>query len=240
MIHIFPSEALFDRASALRIAGQIAEKPDSLIGLSTGRTTGAMHRLVVQICREQAIDTSRICFFGVDEVVGIPPDNPAACAAMLRTEIIGPMGIPDRRFLMLPTCSDDFPAACRAFRAALDRRGGIDLLVLGLGENGHLGFNQPGTPADSRTQHAAIDPDSETRIRARAMLPPDAPLGGITLGLADILEARSLMLVAKGSGKAEIVRKMLLGRVTEAVPASLLRHRPDCDYYFDTQAAAKL
>ena len=159
---------------------------------------------------------------------------------MLRREIIGPLGLGESQFLMLPTASDDFPGACFAFREELARRGGVDLLVLGLGENGHLGFNQPGSPFDGRARLSEMDPALEARIRRETDTPDDVFLGGVTLGIADIMEARSLLLAAKGPAKAEIVHAMLKGPVTEAVPASILQRHPHCDFLFDTQAAALL
>ncbi|MBQ3907892.1 MAG: 6-phosphogluconolactonase, partial [Bacteroidaceae bacterium] len=145
-ITVEPDEERFDRAAAERIVNQILQKPDSVIGLSTGRTTGNMHRRVAAMWERERFDVSRTTFFGLDEVVGVPREYSGACYTMLRTELVEALGIPAERFLMLPTASDDFPAACRRFTETLASRGGIDLLMLGLGENGHLGFNQPGTP----------------------------------------------------------------------------------------------
>ena len=240
MYTIICGEPQFDRTAADRILAMMREKPDAVIGLSTGRTTGNMHRLVAEGWKADPFDISRITFFGLDEVTGVSPFYAGACVAMLRNEIIGPLGIDDDHFLMLPTRSDDFPAACRHFKAELDRRGGIDLLVLGLGENGHLGFNQPGSAFDSRTRVSVMYPELEDRIRRETGTPPDQPLGGVTLGLADIMEARRLLLVAKGKNKAQIVREIISGPVTEAVPGSVLQRHPYCEYLLDNLAASKL
>ena len=231
------SEEQFDALAAGRILSTMREKPDAVIGLSTGRTTGNMHRLVAEGWRAQPFDLSRITLFGIDEVTGVSPSYAGACVAMLQHEIIGPLGLGAEQFLMLPTRSADFGAACLAFRTELDRRGGIDLLVLGLGENGHLGFNQPGSPFDSRTRESVMYPELEERIRRETQTPADVPLGGVTLGLADILEARRILLVAKGAHKAGIVRAALTGPVTEAVPASVLQRHPDCEFLLDNLAA---
>ena len=238
-ITVLPDESSFDDAAARRIVGQILADRESVIGLSTGRTTGAMHRRVVQLVREMQIDVSGITLFGLDEVTGVDPDYAGACRAMLLSEIAGPLGLDERHFLMLPTRSPDFEASCRWFMDNLERRGGIDLLVLGLGENGHLGFNQPGSSFSSRTRTSVMDPTLEARIRRETNTPPDVPLGGVTLGLADILEARQALLVAKGAHKAHVVLDMLSGPVTEDLPASILQRHPHCDFLFD-QAAASL
>ena len=237
-ITIEPSEAAFDLAAAQRIVNQIKEKKNSVIGLSTGRTTGNMHRKVVQLHQEEPFDVSPATFFGVDEVAGVPREYAGACYTMLRTELADGLGISDEHLLMLPTQSDDYPAACRQFQAELQARGGIDLLILGLGENGHLGFNQPGTPFESTAWVSKMNPELETRIRRETGLPEEHPLGGVTLGLADIMQARRIVLVAKGRHKAAIVKKMLQGPVTTDVPASILQRHPDCEVLLDSEAAA--
>ena len=139
---------------------------------------------------------------------------------------------------MLPTRSDDFEADCDHFKAEIEKRGGIDLLILGLGENGHLGFNQPGTPLNSTAWTSKMDERLEERIRRETATPDDVPLGGVTLGIRDIMHARRIILVAKGENKTEIVRQMLCGPVTSDVPASVLQLHPDCEFLLDAKAAA--
>ena len=230
----------FERAAARRIVDQILSKSDSVVGLSTGRTTGGIHRSVVEMYWDRPFDLSGVTFFGLDEVTGVSTSYPGSCWAMLHNEIADPLGLEDGQLLMLPTRSDDFEKDCRLFREQLSRRGGIDLLVLGLGENGHLGFNQPGSPFDGRAWVSVMYPELEQRIRRESATPEGVPLGGVTLGLADIMEARRLLLVANGSRKAEIVQRMLEGPVTEDVPASILQRHPRCEFLLDREAAAML
>ncbi len=239
-ITVASTESEFDRAAAWRIAGQICARPDSVIGLSTGRTTGNIHRLVGEMHRSTDFDISRLTFFGLDEVTGVDPEYSGACRRMLLTEIIEPLGLRREQFLILPTRSDDFERACREFTAELQRRGGIDLLMLGLGENGHLGFNQPGTPFGSHAWKTVMNPELESRIRRETATPADEELGGVTLGIADIMRARRIVLVAKGDNKRSIVRQMLEGPVSENVPASILQLHPDCEFLLDSKAAADI
>ena len=239
-ITIQRDERSFDEAAARRITEQIKSKPDSVIGLSTGRTTGAMHRLLAAMWQQEGFDVSQVTFFGVDEVVGVPREYSGACYTMLRTELVEALCIPDGHFLMLPTESDDFPAACRHFTETLACRGGIDLLMLGLGENGHLGFNQPGTPFESQAWVTEMNPELEERIRRETATPPEKWLGGVTLGLRDIMHARRIVLVAKGPNKRAAVQRMLRGPVTTDVPASILQLHPCCEFLLDAEAAALL
>ena len=159
---------------------------------------------------------------------------------MLRTEMLDAMNVDEEHFLMLPTESDDFPAACQHFTDELEQRGGIDLLILGLGENGHLGFNQPGTPFGSSAWVTDMNIELEERIRRETATPADKWLGGVTLGIRDIMHARHIVLVAKGKNKTDIVRSMLLGPVTTDLPASILQLHPSCEFLFDADASSKL
>ena len=237
-ITIAKSEAEFDEKASWYIIGQICGKPSSVIGLSTGRTTGNMHRLVVKHYLHQPFNVSRVTFFGIDEVMNVPREYAGACYTMLKTEIIDGLGIDDPHFLMLPTMSENWERDCRRFRQELQRRGGIDLLILGLGENGHLGFNQPGTPFEREAWTSKMSPELEQRIRHETQMSEEAPLGGVTLGIKDIMHARKIVVVAKGGNKADIVRQMLLGPITPDIPASVLQLHPNCEFLLDADAAS--
>lgn len=239
-ITIAKSEKEFDCIAAWQIIGEILNKPEAVIGLSTGRTTGNLHRMVGEIYSRYPFNTSAVTFFGLDEVVNVPREYAGACYTMLKTEIIDALGIKDVNFLMLPTVSDDFGKACRVFQEEIAKRGGIDLLILGLGENGHLGFNQPQSPLGGDAWVTKMNPELEERIRRETHTPPEKELGGVTLGIKNIMQARRIVLVAKGSNKAEVVKQMLEGPVTSDVPASVLQLHPDCEFLLDVASAAKL
>ena len=239
-ITIAKNEEIFDRQAASRIVNQICGKPTSVIGLSTGRTTGNIHRLVCKLHSEVNFNVADVTFFGLDEVTNVPREYSGACYTMLRTEIIDDLGVDDDHFLMLPTCADDFEKECADFRNELNRRGGIDLLILGLGENGHLGFNQPGTPLNGVAATALMDERLEKRIRKETATPDHIHLGGVTLGLRDIMHARRIILVAKGENKRDVVRRMLTGPISSDCPASILQLHPDCEFLLDELSAADI
>lgn len=239
-ITIANSEREFDCAAAWRIIGEILHKPQSVIGLSTGRTTGNLHRLVGEIYSKHPFDATSTTFLGLDEVTNVPREYAGACYTMLKTELMDALGVKEENFLMLPTVSEDFEKACRNFQQEIARRGGIDLLILGLGEDGHLGFNQPGTPFERETWTTKMHAPLEERIRRETNTPPEKELGGITLGIKNIMQARKIVLVAKGSNKAGIVREMLQGAVTVDIPASILQLHPHCEFLLDSEAAAQL
>ena len=237
-ITICKNEHEFDVAAAWRILTQMLAKPDSVIGLSTGQTTKNMHAIVSDIYRQYPFDTSRVTLFNVDELTNLPRSYAGCCYTMIAEQIARPLGIPDERFLMPPTISDDFERECRDFQQALEARGGIDLQILGLGYNGHIGINQPGTPFGSETWVSPMDPIFEARVRRETGVGPDYPLGGLTLGIRTIMHARRIILIAKGAHKAEMVRQMLKGPVTEDLPASVLQLHPNCEFLLDADAAA--
>lgn len=239
-IVIAKDEHAFDVMAAWEIIGQMLRKPDSVIGLSTGQTTKNMHAIVSDIYRQYPFDTSRVTLFNVDELTNLPRSYSGCCWTMIQEQIAGPLGIPEERFIMPQTISGDYGAECRRFQQALEARGGIDLQMLGLGYNGHIGINQPGTPFGSETWVSPMDPVFEERVRRETGVGPDHKLGGLTLGVRTIMHARRIVLIAKGAHKADMVRQMLKGPVTEDIPASVLQLHPNCTFLLDAGAAKEV
>lgn len=234
---IAKDEHEFDVTAAWEIIGQMLKKPDSVIGLSTGQTTKNMHAIVSDIYSRYPFDTSRVTLFNVDELTNLPRSYSGCCYTMIAEQIARPLNIPDERFIMPATISDDYEGECRKFQQALEERGGIDLQMLGLGYNGHIGINQPGTPFGSETWVSPMDPIFEERVRRETGVGPEHELGGLTLGIRTIMHARRIILIAKGAHKAEMVRQMLRGPVTEDIPASVLQLHPNCTFLLDADAA---
>ncbi len=235
-IRIMKDEKDFDIAAAWEIIGQMLRKPDSVIGLSTGQTTKNMHAIVSHIYSQCPFDTSRVTLFNVDELTNLPRSYKGCCYTMIREQLADPLGIPDGRFIMPATISDDYAAECENFQRAIEARGGADLQMLGLGYNGHIGINQPGTAFASETWVSPMDPVFEERVRRETGVGPEHPLGGLTLGIRTIMHTKRIVLVAKGEHKAEMVEKMLKGPVTEDIPASVLQLHPNCTFLLDAEA----
>ncbi len=219
-ITITKDEQEFDRTAAWRIIAQILEKPEAVIGLSTGKTTLRMHEIVSGIFTQYPFDVSAITFFNVDELTNLPREYPGSCYTMIKNQLVIPLGIPEENFIMPPTISDDFNKECIMFEKRLAERGGADLQILGIGGNGHIGINQPGTPFESETWVSPMDPDFEARVRRETQVPPEVVLGGLTRGIKNIMHTRKIILVAKGIHKAEIIEKAIFGPVTTDIPAS--------------------
>lgn len=239
-ITITKDESDFDITAAWRIIAQILEKPDSVIGLSTGQTTINMHAIVSQIHEKYPFAVDQLTLFNVDELTNLPREYAGSCYTMIKNQIAGPLGIPEENFIMPPTMSDDFEAEATLFEERLAERGGADLQMLGLGTNGHIGINQPGTPFESETWVSPMDPDFEARVRRETNVSADHELGGLTRGIKNIMHTRKLILIVKGEHKAEMVEKAILGPVTIDIPASVVQLHPNCEVLLDAAAASRI
>ncbi|HMH22192.1 MAG TPA: glucosamine-6-phosphate deaminase [Puia sp.] len=239
-ITITKDEHAFDVAAAWRIIAQMLEKPAAVIGLSTGQTTLNMHNIVSAIYKQYPFDVSRITVFNVDELTNLPREYAGSCYTMILNQLAGPLGIPEENFIMPPTLSDDFEAEARLFERRLAERGGADLQMLGIGSNGHIGINQPGTPFESETWVSPMDPDFEARVRRETQVPPETVLGGLTRGIRNIMYTRKLILIAKGAHKADIIGQAILGPVTTDIPASVVQLHPNCEILLDAAAGSKI
>jgi glucosamine-6-phosphate deaminase len=237
---IASNEAEFDAIAARMLIDSMRAPSRPVIGLATGRTTVRMYQLAAEIFTQNPFDISEITLFGVDEVTNIPRSYYGACYTLLKSQIIDALPLRDNQFLMPPTLSNDFDAECSRYESELEARGGIDFLILGIGTNGHLGFNQPGAPFSSKTWVSRMDPSLEARIRLETKAPDAQQLGGLTIGLKTIMHARKILLAAKGGDKANIVRAMLHGEITPDVPASILQLHPNCTFLLDPDAAKQL
>lgn len=239
-ITVAKTEHDFDVAAAWRIIGQMLAKPDAVIGLSTGQTTKNMHQIVSDIYQSYPFDTSRVTIFNVDELTNLDRSYPGCCYTMIYEQLVKNLHIPEENFIMPPTLSDDFERECRIFEQRLAERGGADLQMLGIGWNGHIGINQPGTPFERQTWVSPMDPIFEERVRRETGVGEDYPLGGLTRGIVNIMQTRRVVLIAKGESKAEIIEKALLGPVTTDIPASAVQLHPNCEVLLDEAAAQRI
>ncbi|MGB8452887.1 MAG: glucosamine-6-phosphate deaminase [Anaerocolumna sp.] len=239
-ITIEKDERAFDIAAAWCIIGMMQQKPNSVIGLSTGQTTKGMHKAVSEIYKEYPFDVSKVTIFNVDELTNLDRNYSGSCYTMIYEQLVKPIGIKEENFIMPPTLSKDFEAECKTFEKRLEDRGGIDLQMLGIGFNGHIGINQPGTPFESTTWVSPMDPVFEARVRRETGVPEEHELGGLTLGIKNIMHSRKLVLIAKGEHKADIIEQALFGPVTTDMPASVIQLHPNCEVLLDSAAASKI
>lgn len=233
-------ERLADAAADL-VQERLAARPDLVLALPTGETPQRLYARLRERAASGRLDASRLRVVHLDEYRGVGPDDPRALRRALREALLDPLGVPPSRHLAFDGLAADGAAAVRAVSARLAAWGGIDLAVLGLGVNGHVAFNEPGTPPRAPARVVLLAP--ETRARnfpgpGAGLAAPGAPTEALTLGLAEIMGAREVLLLVTGEAKREALRAACFGPVTPAVPASLLRSHPNVTVYADAAAGA--
>lgn len=239
-ITITDTTEAFYRESALRIAEVIRKKPNAKVGFSTGRTTKGVHAALAQLWKEDPFDCSQVKIFGIDEITNMSRECPASCYYILLHEVVEPLGIPMEHYIMPDPMAEDLEEECRAFEEAVTAGGGPDFIFLGLGENGHLGFNQPGTTFGQRAWLSWMDDSLDERLRRENNIAADVRMGGLTLGIKNLMQCRQLVMAANGNNKTEIAEQMIYGPVTESLPASILQLHPGCEVILDPAAAEKV
>jgi glucosamine-6-phosphate deaminase len=230
-----------------KAAGVLADvalaRPNAVVSLATGETPLGLYRVLIDWVESGRVDLSRLRFFMLDDYRGVPPDDQHSFYRWLREAIFDPAGVPPRHIQALPTMArdDEVEAACSAYEAQLQAVGGLDVQLLGIGANGHLGFNEPGSPATSHTRVVDLTPSTvESNARYWDTGAAGVPRQAITMGLATILSARQQLLLASGAAKADILARALEGPVTADLPASLLQEAPGALVLADRAAASRL
>jgi len=222
------------------IADAIMNKPNSVLGLATGSTPIGCYRELVRMHREEGLDFSRVVTFNLDEYIGLPPIHPQSYRYFMNENLFNHVNIKIENTHVPNGLSEDLQRTCKEFEEAIKSSGGIDLQLLGIGSNGHIAFNEPGSPFNSRTRVVKV---SEQTIKDNARFfksIDEVPRQAISMGTGTIMETRKIILLASGAGKADAVAKSVKGPVTEEVPASILQTHPNCIFVIDEAAASKL
>ncbi len=244
-VTIHPDPAAAGAAIAADIADLIrrrqAEGRPTVLGLATGATPVPVYRELVRLHQEEGLGFEGVRSFNLDEYWPIDPAHPRSFARFMREELFVPAGL-DPKDCRIPDGLTPMPQlaeACRAYEQAIRDAGGIDLQLLGIGLSGHIGFNEPGALAGSRTR--LVELAESTRLRAApAFGEEEVPKRGISVGIGTILEARQIVLLAFGEEKAEIVARARQDEPSVAIPATLLRSHPDLRWVLDEAAARRL
>jgi glucosamine-6-phosphate deaminase len=237
----YPSEAALANALAGRLIDLVSRNPALVLGLPTGRTPLALYAELIRLTHDRRVDWSRVRTFNLDEFVGLGAGDAGSYHSFMRDRLFDGLGIALEQIEFLDGRAADLDAECDRYEAALAKAGGIDVLILGIGVNGHIGFNEPASALVAHTHRATLD----DRTRAANALWFDGnvnrvPREALTMGMATILSARSIVLMATGEAKNDAVREMLEGGVTTRVPASFLQLHPQVTLMFDDMVADEL
>jgi glucosamine-6-phosphate deaminase len=236
---IFPDYEAMSAAAADAVAERLAEEPSAVLMVPTGTTPLGMYRRLVETHRSGEISFSEATFFNLDEYLGLPPDHPASYHVYMKENFYGLIDADPARIFVPDGAADDPEAECERYEAAIRKAGGIDVCVLGIGRNGHVGFNEPGAPFDSRTRVVRLS-ESTRLVNAGDFESDRAPERAITVGMATIFESGEVLLLASGTNKAAAVAAALEGEVSERVPASMLKKHPNTTLFLDEDAASDL
>jgi glucosamine-6-phosphate deaminase len=239
-VTVFPDARTGARVLAARIGAAIRQNPEIVLGLPTGRTPIALYEELVRLTDAERLDWSSVRTFNLDEFAGLPDSHPGSYRQFMEQHLFRHVNVRRTHVNFLLGTADPVDE-CRRYEAAIASAGGIDIQILGIGTNGHIGFNEPGPELQSRTHRATLK--AETR-RSNASLfggDPDAvPTHALSMGMATILQARSLILLANGQSKAACVERVVNGQLTTELPASFLQLHHDVDLILDAPAAERL
>ena len=230
----------FDLEGALFFTRQALKKPDTTFGIATGETTRNMYALVAELHKKLKVDYSLCKTCNLDEYVGIAANDKRSCCYRINELLLHQINIKPENTYIPNGLSEPPEKELDTFREKIAHFGGMDFLILGIGTNGHIAFNEPGTPFDSSCH---ITPISEKTRKDKAFFfggLDQVPAFGITMGIRDIMMAREILVVAKGSDKAEVIRRIVREPMTMDVPASVLRIHPALTMLIDKDAASLL
>jgi glucosamine-6-phosphate deaminase len=227
------------------ILSRLADKPDLVLGLATGGSPLPLYESLRRAVVAGA-DLSRVRGFALDEYVGLPPDHPASYHSVIAREVVEPLGLSPDRVHVPNGMAADLPAACAAYEQEIRDSGGIDVQILGIGTDGHIGFNEPTSSLTSRTRIKTLTQQTR-RDNARFFGPADSadsvervPRHCLTQGLGTIMEARQVVLLASGERKADAIANAVEGPVAASCPASVLQLHQHATVIVDEAAASRL
>lgn len=226
--------------TAQRLLQTIQARPKAALGLATGGTMEPVYAQLLQRIHQAQVDVSQLSLFNLDEYIGLGPEHAQSYRYYMDQHLFNRLEISKDRVHLPDGTAEDVERACMAYSDAIQAQGGLELQLLGIGSNGHIGFNEPQTPFDSRTH--VIELTEQTRLDNGRFFSDqrEVPTHAMTLGIGDILEAKEVILVATGRKKAPIMAELFHSGLDEALPASALKQHDAVTFVLDSEAAALL
>jgi len=225
--------------AAERYVELLKNKPNAVLGLATGSTPLGLYAELARLCREGKISFKDAMSFNLDEYVGLDGSHDQSYRYFMNENLFSHVDMELSR-THVPSGTDVSKEAAAAYDKAIEAAGGIDLQLLGIGNNGHIGFNEPGTPFGSLTHTVELTESTREANKRFFASIDEVPTHAVTMGIRTVMQAKGILLMALGKGKAPIIKATLQGPVTEAVPASVLQLHPNAEIYLDFEAASLL
>jgi glucosamine-6-phosphate deaminase len=222
------------------VARLIRDKRDCVLGLATGGTPLKLYEELVRLHREEDLDFSRVTTFNLDEYVGLSPDHSASYHRYMEENLFRHVNIPRHRIHIPDGLAPEVPEYCQQYEGAIRAAGGIDIQILGIGVDGHIGFNEPTSSLASRTRIKTLSEQTRGDNTHHFGDIGEVPHHVITMGVGTIMESRMCLLLAFGEKKATAVAQMVEGPVTSMVPGSILQMHPQAKVFLDEAASSKL
>ena len=227
------------RKAANIMSAQIIMKPNAVLGLATGSTPVGLYKQLIEWYNKGDLDFSQITSVNLDEYKGLSGDNDQSYRYFMNTNLFDHVNIDKNKTYVPNGLEEDSDKACADYNEIIRSVGGIDIQLLGIGGNGHIGFNEPGEAFEKET-HCVDLTESTIKANARFFESMDeVPKQAYTMGINNIMQARKVLMIVSGEGKAEILDKVLYGPVTPQVPASILQMHPDVTIVADEAALSK-
>ncbi len=215
----------------------VNDNPKCILGLATGSSPLGVYQLLVKACEEKKVSFKDVTTFNLDEYVGLDGDHDQSYRYFMNHNLFNHIDI-DKAHTHVPSGLNI--EAASQYDKDIEAAGGIDLQILGIGSNGHIAFNEPGTPLDSLTHVVKLD-DSTRKDNARFFTSIDeVPTHAVSMGLASIMKAKKIVLIATGAKKAQAIKALVEGEVTSSLPVSILKNHKDATIYVDEEAASLL
>ncbi|MGH9408798.1 MAG: glucosamine-6-phosphate deaminase [Vicinamibacterales bacterium] len=239
-VTVFDDDRALARTLAERIGARLAAKPALVLGLPTGRSPIRLYRELAALHARGRADFAQATTFNLDEFLGIAASHPGSYHAYMRQHLFSKVNLSPERINVLDGTAADPDAECRRYDEAIAAAGGLDLQILGIGTNGHIGFNEPGTTLAGPTHRTPLK--LSTRRSNAALFGGDVdrvPREALSMGMATILHARRIVVIATGKSKARCVDRALQGPITTKLPASFLQLHRDVEWMLDRAAAGQ-
>lgn len=238
-VKVFEDYEAMSAAAADAIIEVVNKKPDAVLCFATGNTPVGTYRLLAAKAKSQGIDFSKCFCIGLDEWLGVPGEKSGSCHYILWEQVLRPLGIKEQQVHLFNGMTTGVDDECRTMNEVIDSKGGIDCMLVGIGLNGHIGFNEPGVDMNLQAHEQELH---ETTLGSgqHYFNEPTIIKKGITLGMAQVMDARMVLLLANGKNKSAIIKEAVTGEIINKVPASYIQQHTGGVVMLDKEAATGL